>query len=213
MILEDIIGPLLVAIVSTIISGWFLLHIHHSRVKQEIRLHIEKEEMTTKRETYRKILSIMNWLTNYSNGWSDELNWRAVQTVYSDLILVGSPDIMELINKFLRDFESMSEKDATSLIREIWSKMRRDLWKESALPPSAELKFVTPGKKTREAIKFWFKNREKLQKVGISNLSNLKEMDPIDISRKTGIRVPDLERLKKMAEYELHLEETKNLPL
>jgi len=189
--------PIIVAAISAVVA----LLVHHSKVRQEIKMRIATERFERKQQAYRRVIETMNNLIDFAFRLGQPVNWRISRQLYSELILVGSPDVISRFNKFMSEFDKSQNEN---LILDVWYAMHRDLYGES-LPPGS-IKFIEPGKPLldlmREASPYW----PRIQQEGIQNWTDLAKIDETALSRKLGVSEDLLARLKKAANDEVRRE-------
>lgn len=211
--LLDAVVAVVGAISAAVISGWVLLRIHHSKVKDELAIRAGGEQLQRKQAAYAEIWAAVNDALDYSQSLLDEINWRKVRAIQTSFLLAGSPrvvqifnDIMGLIGKEPTSEEDLKRQDLeiTKLTKELWNTMRKDLYDAGPLPPEA-IRFFGAGKRTLRALEIWGKNRALLERKGIHSLEELSKMDARRVSEDTGIPFEQLVEVKSMADRELLL--------
>ena len=197
---------IIVACASATISGIVLLYTHHNNVKQEIELHLKREQFEHKRKAYENLLKFIFDQLDFLRGLKDEINWREMQRIQRDLILSGSKDVFSSFNKFFTEFDKADEQKATKLVKDLWNSIRTDLYPEEPLPYTV-LKIINPGRETIEALDILKKYEIQFLSLNIKNLESIKSMDINVVNSKTGIPLIELNKLKIMAEREIRYRE------
>jgi hypothetical protein len=200
--LANSVGPILVAV----ISGYFLLRSHHSKLRAELFY-------TRKQAAYDSIAALLNDFHDHSQRLLDEINWLKVRWAQTSHLLVGSRKVVDIFNALVRIYmtkpvtEEESKKqdeEITKLRKQLWNVMRKDLYGAKGLPLEA-ITFWGPSTKTTQALETWGRHMPLLEKERIEGLDALNRMDIVGVSRKTTVPSRDLEELKSMANRELRL--------
>ena len=191
------------ASIGATISGIILLLIHHSKVKQELELHRQKEIFDKKQRVYRIILNNVNQLRDYSLYLGSDMNWKLARLAYDELILIGSEKVIIAYHKFQKEFKKIDSDD--KVVKKLYNAIREDLYETSL--PEKEIKMVGPGTKTTNILKILGDHYSKLRPLGLENLHDLSNMDVEEIHSKTSISKDDLKKIKVMAEKENQFDE------
>ena len=196
------------AVIGATISGWVLLRSHHSRVKEEIRLHKEIDVFERKKTVYQNVLNHVTEIIDYVTLFGKKTNWRIARQTYNDLILTGSKSVINAYNDFLKNYDANNPK-TDEKIKKILFEIRKDLYSDDL--KITDIKFMTAGSRTMKSLEIIGKHRTKLEEQGFDSLSLLSQMNVDDIKSKTGINVQDLQKIKDVClEEEQFLEELKN---
>lgn len=201
----------LAVIFAAAVSGYFLLRSHHSNVRDELKIRAAAEQFLRKQTAYDRIWTAVQDAADPIQAILEGINWRNVRTIQTSCLMAGSPDVVQLFNRIMGLFvtEPTPEKDLTkqsleitALAKELWNVMREELYGAAPLSPE-EIKFITPGRKTMQAVEIWIRNRALLESKGITGLEGLSEMDVDAVSQVTGIASEDVADMKIMASREL----------
>ena len=192
----------LIPITVAVIGALAALVVHHYQVRQEIKMRIATERFERKKQAYRKVIETMNNLIDFAFRLGQPVNWRITRQLYSELVLVGSPDVISRFNKFMKELDK-SQND--NLILDVWYAMHQDLYGESL--PAGSIKFIEPGKPLldlmQEVSPWW----PQIRQEGIQDWNDLAKIDEKTHSRKIGAPEDLLARLKKTAADEVQREE------
>jgi hypothetical protein len=198
---------------SAIISGYVLLRIHHSKVKDELTIRAGAEQLRLKQLAYEQAWEQMNAMFDYTQGFIDSTNWRLTRAAQTGLLLAGSQQVIELYFKIQRIMErgaetaeEMAERDKqlTGMLKDLWNVMRKDLY--DAQPLAHEnIRFYGPGRKTRIGLLALAKHRAALEGQGLTALKDFAEMDIEVLLKQLGAPRNELEQIKSMAARELEL--------
>lgn len=192
--------PIIAASLGAIITGIVLLHIHHSRVKQEIDLQRKKELFEKKQKAYRSILRQVNSLLDFSAYLGPNPNWRITRDIYNQLILVASRPVLE---SYFDSIKRMNELDDTKLadaLKSLLRTIREDLYGEKI--EDDQIKMHNPPTNTMRALEIYGKQPEKLKQLGLESYDSLASMDIAAVNKSTGIPLEELGFLKAISEKE-----------
>lgn len=192
--------PVIVAIIGAIAA----LLIHHYQVRQEIKMRIATERFERKKEACRRVIETMNALIDFMFRLGQPVNWRIAREIYSELVLVGSPDVISRFNKFMKEYDK-SQND--NLILDVWYAMHRDLYGESL--PSGSIKFIEPPRSVLDIMQEASPSWSRIMQEGIRGWDDLARIDEKSLSRKIGVAEDLLVRLKATALDEVRREEEK----
>lgn len=95
-------------------------------------------------------------------------------------------------------------------LKDLKNTIRKEIFLEEPLD-YAQMKFIEPGASTLEVLRLFNQVELKLAQAGVKSLSDMAKMNPVAISNSTGIEIPALEKLKRMALSELQIEEEAKL--
>jgi len=204
MIPEWILQIIGISVASTI-SGIILLYTHHKKVKQELKIHGKKEEFDRKQKVYRTMLRNVSELLDFVQNLGSSVNWRIGREIYNELILIGSPAVIDAHNNLTRTYDKATDAEATAMIKKLWIAVREDLYDETL--KDEQVRFFRPSSSTTKAFEIYAKYAEKLKLLGIESYESLAEMNVEDTYSKTGISKGELESLKKCGVKELYLEQ------
>ena len=206
--LEEGIYQIAAAAIGATISGIILLQIHHSKVKQELDLHRQKDIFDRKQRIYRTILSHVDQIIDYSQYYGVDLNWKISRLTYEELLLIGTEKVIKAFHEFHKEY---SKRDANpQTLKKLYNAIREDLHEETL--SEKEIRVMVPGKKTLKALEILDKHYNILRPLGLENLSKLSQINVEEIHSKTGIIKDDLEKIKDMAIKEnRHDDEIKHL--
>jgi len=199
------------AILTAAMSGYFLLRSHHASVKDELKIRAGAEQFQRKQAAYDRIWTAVQDSTDPIQAISEGVNWRNIRTIQTSCLMAGSPEVVRLFNQIITLLvtEPTPEEDITkqsleitALAKELWNVMREELY--GAAPLSSEqIKFITPGRETKQAVEIWTRNRVLLEGKGIKGLERLSKMDVDSVSQVTGIASKDVACMRMMASREL----------
>lgn len=199
------------AILPAAVSGYFLLRRHHASVKDELKTRAGAEQFQRKQAAYDRIWTAVQDATDPIQAILEGINWRNIRTIQTSCLMAGSPEVVRLFNRIMTLFvtKPTSEEDLTKqdleitrLAKELWNVMRKELYDAAPLSPE-EIRFISPGMKTKQAVEIWVRNRGLLESNGIRGLEGLSKMDVDAVSQVTGIAPEDLAEMKMMADREL----------
>jgi hypothetical protein len=199
------------AILPAAVSGYFLLRSHHASVKDELKIRAGAEQFQRKQAAYDRIWTAVQDATDPIQAILEGINWRNIRTIQTSCLMAGSPEVVRLFNRIMTLFvtkptseEDLAKQDLeiTRLAKELWNVMRKELYDAAPLSPE-EIRFISPGMKTKQAVEIWVRNRGLLESNGIRGLEGLSKMDVDAVSQVTGIAPEDLAEMKMMADREL----------
>jgi hypothetical protein len=209
----------LAVIFAAAVSGYFLLRSHHSNVRDELKIRAAAEQFQRKQAAYDRIMTVVQDCSDPVQAVLGGVNWRRIRAIQTSCLMAGSPEVIRLFTRIITLFvtEPNPEKDLmspsleiTRLAKELWNVMRKELYGATPLAPE-EIKFITPGRETQQAVEIWARNRVPLENGGIKGLEGLSKMDVDAVSQVTGIGAEDLVRMKRMADHELALSRDSNV--
>lgn len=188
---------------ASFVSGFFLLRSHHSKVRQEIKIHRENELFDRKQKAYRELLKVLSRSEDYSNFLGTPINWKIIRYFYDEIMLIGSKEVIEKTNELLSD-ESPNTKNSDKIMKQLWYAIRKDLYDEKISIDN--MKMIRPSPKTIRALALHNVVYFKLKSLGIDTIAKTREMDVDDINKKSQIDKSDLNLIKEMAKEELENE-------
>jgi hypothetical protein len=201
-VVQSNLSVTLIPIMVAIIGALATLLVHHYQVQQEIKMRIATERFERKKQAYRRVIATMNNMIDFAFRLGQPVNWRIARQSYSELVLVGSPNVISRFNEFMKEFD---KPQSDNLILDVWYAMHQDLYGES-LPPGS-IKFLEPGKPLldlmQEASSWW----PQIRQEGIQDWNDLEKIDEKALSKKIGAPEDLLARLKKAAADEVQREE------
>jgi hypothetical protein len=215
-VIQTLLNTLLASvgvIVSAIFSGWVLLRVHHSKVKDELAITAGAEQLKRKQLAYEQVWEQINKAYDYTQGLVDDINWRRTRAAQTALLLAGSEEVIGLYFKIQRTMEreektaeGMTEqaKELTDMLKDLWNAMRKDLYGASTLAPE-NIRFYAPGRKTLTGIQVLNKHRAVLERQGLVSLRDYREMNVDLLSSQLGVPRNELEEIRSMAKRELNL--------
>lgn len=128
--IEDLLSSFLESLVTiwapALISGFVLLWIHHSKLRQEIEVNMRMEQLERRRSVYKELLAFLNQVYDYTAMLSDEpLNWRIFRELHDELQVIGSSEVIRKFNDLFMKFGS--EKPSSESERRALSDDMKDL--------------------------------------------------------------------------------------
>lgn len=201
----DFLYEIIVGIFGATISGIILIHLHHRKVKQELEIHRKKDEFDRKQKIYKTILRHISRLIDHSHLLGKEVNWRITRQIYEELLIIGSPKVIETYNNFILNLNEISGKEEEhEKQKELWNVIRKDLYDVGL--KNEEMHVISPPSETITKLDIYHNNAKKLKTLGITNLEKVSEMDVKEVSTNLGIEFKELESLKNMAIKEIQFE-------
>lgn len=200
----DWVLQIIIASVGATISGIILLLIHHRRVKQEIEIHRENELFDRKQESYRWLMKDVFDDMDYANYLGNEPNWKIGRHIYNELLLIGSQSVINAYDDYLTNYNKVKEPEKSELIKKILTEIRKDLYPKEL--GAKKIRFIVPPPDTAEILKLIGKHRTKLEEARLFIFKNLSTMDIDDAFQKTNIDKQDLEKMKKIAQLSMDVD-------
>ena len=192
------------ATIGAIITGYVLLRIHHSKIRQELEIHRNRDIFERKQKMYRSFVSIlMSKMDLNRNPNRDFANWRIGDYLYSELLFIGSESVIKAFNKYLTHIKSSDDITATNLTKDVWIAIIKDLHDKTI--SRDEINFIDPTG-ADNALQIINKYYEILKKHNLTNFKSFVDVDADQLCAKTGIAKKELEVVKKTAQQELEIE-------
>jgi len=188
------------------ISGSILLLIHHFRVKQELKIHREKEVFERKQIMYRNLVNyFLKLLDLKSNPTHDKGNWRIGNYLYTELLLVGGKSVIDAFTIHLKAKLAERDNDVehTNKIKDILIGIRNDLYHHKL--NRDDINFIQPTSEANEALKIIEDNYSDFEKFDSTTLEKASKINVEQMVRETSIPKNKLEFLKKTALHEMKI--------
>lgn len=194
--------PMVASLLSVLVAIW----VHHRKVRQEIDIRIRAERFESKRRSYAKIIEVLWQIIDYTTMLGPELNSYLIRRIYTELLVVGSTQVIRQFNDFMTGYDkAQTLPQKSELIRAFLVAVRRDLYGERLDPD--QVRFVQPGTRSLDSFKIYDRHKPALEGCGLSNIQSLAEMDVDDVGTRTSIAIGELRSLREAAVRERQLRE------
>jgi len=199
-LIPDWLLQIIIASVGATISGFFLLIIHHSKVKEELEIHRKKEVFDRKQKMYRDFYNyFLERLNLESNAIHDRGNWRIGDYFYTELLLIGGENVIHAVNKHLNAklAGNVNNTEESNNIKDILIEIRKDLYGENL--DKSDINFIQSTQDTNDALEIIENNYDILKKYDFTTLQSITKMDVEQMVKTTQISEEKLNFLKNVA--------------